>query len=482
MEPLTELGVGVVYSPSLEPLIEGGGDLIQVLEIEPQPYWVKQSGQPPSYYLDERAFDRILHWPQKKIVHGVGIPVGGSLGLDEGQIAPFMESVSRLNPEWVSEHLSFLRADSPQGPYHTGFLLPPLQSLETVTMAVRNIRQFKSKLLVPFAFENAPNYLRPIPQELPDGEFLARIAEDADCGILLDMHNLWCNEINGRQPVGDVLASLPLDRVWEVHLAGGDDYRGYWLDAHSGLIPEKLIEVCFEWFPKLPNLKAIIFEIIPDYIAAKSIETDALLGQLNVLQTLWKCRGQNAPDDPTPRVNLGSDIGHGNLPMPRDWEHALGSLVNKRSPRNDLQVWLSDDPGIGVLQHLVTSVRSGMFVDLLTLSYRLMVLHLGEAPVREIMEAYWNQTLPEPFAAEETERFAGFIRDREIPVPHLNEVLAYEVASLELLKTGKETVVNFSCHPAALLEALRTGKLPDQLPLGRYEAVVQYELGIDKAV
>ncbi len=470
MAPLSSLGVGIVYSPSLESLIEGGGDLINVLEIEPQPYWVKQAGHTPAYHLDERAFERILQFPQKKIVHGVGIPVGGSLGLDDDQMTPFLESVSRLNPEWISEHLAFLRADSNQGPYHTGFLLPPLQSAETVRMAVQNIHTFKANISVPFAFENAPNYLHSMQGELSDGEFLAGISEEADCGILLDMHNLWCNERNGRQSVHDVLASLSLDRVWEIHLAGGDDYKGYWLDAHSGLVPEKLIELCFEWIPRLPNLKAIIFEIIPDYIKAKSLGIKALIKQLEVLHELWKCRGRYPINE---RAHPQPTREQVNLPMPTDWEQALGSLVNKRPPSNDLQVRLSHDLGIEVLQQLVMSVRSGMFVDLLTLSYRLMVLHLGETYVWKIMEAYWNQNFPDPFAAEEARRFAEFIRDRGLSVPHLNEVLAYEVASLESLKTGKETVVAFSCHPVTLLEALSAGKLPDQLSLGLYEVVVQ---------
>jgi uncharacterized protein len=47
------------------------------------------------------------------------------------------------------------------------------------------------------------------------------------------LHNLWCNQLNGRQQVLDVLAELPLDRVWEVHLAGGKEMDGLWLDAHS---------------------------------------------------------------------------------------------------------------------------------------------------------------------------------------------------------------------------------------------------------
>src|SRR3546814_5125539 len=91
---------------------------------------------------------------------------------------------------------------------NTGFLLPPLQSRETIETSVRNIRQLQAAIGRPLAFEIAANYLKPLPGEMTDGEFIAEIAERADCGILLDMHNLWCNQLNGRQPVDDVLATL----------------------------------------------------------------------------------------------------------------------------------------------------------------------------------------------------------------------------------------------------------------------------------
>jgi uncharacterized protein len=68
---------------------------------------------------------------------------------------------------------------------------------------------------------------------MPDGVFVGAVAESADCGILLDLHNVFANGVNGRQPVEDFLAQLPLDRVWEIHLAGGFDMEGLWLDAHS---------------------------------------------------------------------------------------------------------------------------------------------------------------------------------------------------------------------------------------------------------
>src|SRR3546814_3192135 len=105
------------------------------------------------------------------------------------------------------------------------------------------------------------------------------------------MHKLWCNQLNGRQPVDDVLATLPLERVWEIHLAGGDAVDGYWLDAHSGLVPDPLMELCRTWFPRLPNLKAVIFEIIPDYLASKDMGLDVLLAQLEAIRVLWNVRG-----------------------------------------------------------------------------------------------------------------------------------------------------------------------------------------------
>jgi len=62
---------------------------------------------------------------------------------------------------------------------------------------------------VPIAIETAVNYLRPRADELGDGEFVAAVAERADCGILLDLHNIYCNALNGRQSVDPVRVGAP---------------------------------------------------------------------------------------------------------------------------------------------------------------------------------------------------------------------------------------------------------------------------------
>lgn len=482
MDPASRPAVGIVYFPALEPLLDAGRDLIDTLEVEPQQYWIRHGG---GYRLDDAAFERIGGFPQRKLVHGVGLPVGGSVGLDAAQVEPFLESVQRLDPPWVSEHLAFLRARSGSEVFNTGFLLPPLQSPESVATAAAGLRRLQALVGRPLAFENPTNYLRPLPGELPDGDFLARVCLQSGCGMLLDLHNLWCNERNGRQSMRDALAQLPLDRVWEVHLAGGDSRDGYWLDAHSGLVPAPLMAFCEELFPRLPALRGVTFEIMPEYLRAKSIGMDALLRQLDAIRALAHGSARlRRPrvHDPAPIAARVAEPGPASpqpsqlrppLPPQAEWESALALAVNRRPPRDPLQQVLAADPGVAVLQQLVANVRAGMLVDLLTLSYRLLVLHLGDAATHALMERYWAAHLPEPFAGREAQRFAAFLRGESLPVPHLDDVLAYELASIEAVAEGRDVQVDLGCDPVALVAALQAGRHPGALPEGRYALTVE---------
>ena len=91
---------------------------------------------------------------------------------------------------------------------------------------------------------------------MPDGEFFAAVAEEAECGILLDLHNLYCNEKNGRSRLRDVLGAMPMDRVWEVHLAGGQEQGRFYLDGH----PIDAGDV----FETVGSLGVEVAEILPD--------------------------------------------------------------------------------------------------------------------------------------------------------------------------------------------------------------------------
>lgn len=481
------LGVGMVYFPALEGLFKQCNALLDVIEVEPQTLWFRGYGN-ESHRLDERAFDQLAHLPQRKLVHGVGLPLASSIKFDPQQIPPWQQSIARLNPLWVSEHLAFMRvpSDTPESTsQHSGFLLPPLQCQETVDIAVARISELRRLSGVPVAFEISPNYLRPQRGEMLDGDFFARVAASADCGIVLDLHNLWCNERNGRQRMQEVIESLPLNRVWEIHLAGGDNHQGYWLDAHSDLVPPLLIELCEQLLPKLPNLGAMVFEIMPDYVQAKELSLDQLVGQIEIMKSLWSLRptpsflhAQSSLNPTT--ITLMPTIGVKPVADLKvvQWERSLGALVNGR----DLSISgvhyasLSKDPAVSVYKSLIESFRSGTLAEGLTLSYRLLVLTLGEKATLSLMEEFWASCWPEPFAFDEMLGFVTFLRQRiseeQLAVAFLDNVLNYEIANAQAQQTGKDLFVTFDCEPIALLEALSQGKLPAMNTHGQFEVRV----------
>ena len=403
-------------------------------------------------------------------MHGVGFPIGGSRPPDPEHLAPFVGTASVLRSPWVSEHLSFNRACRDATEFNTGVLLPPVQTEAAVAQAVANIRRLQDALPVPFAFETGVSYLRPQPGEMSDGEFFGMIAEEADCGILLDLHNLWANERNGRQRLLDVVAELPLERVVEVHLAGGEAFGDYWMDAHSGPTPEELDALAAEVIPRLPCLKALIFEMLPDYIAARGFVVGDFLEQLELMHRLWEQRGRGHRVAPsrTRRRPVASDG-----PSPRAWEDALGGLVGGGAPTDPLSVLLAHDPGVDVLRNLVATMRGGMAVTALTLTCRLLMLRLGSSGFAALLDGFWKTVPPEPFASDEAAHLGAYLRAHAPATPHLLEVLSFELAAQRMLIEGAAAPVSFTCDPMPLLTALGQGRLPETTSPGRFELVLE---------
>lgn len=469
---LPELGVGVVYAPALEPLLEVGQDLIDVIEIEPQPFWFKSRLPGSPYRLDQEAFKRFLDYPQRKLVHGVGFPIGGTTPLGTDYLPAFVQSIERVSAPWASEHLSFNRVNDGNSDFNAGFLLPSLQTKESVAVAAANIRQLCDHLPVPFAFETGVNYLQPFPGEMPDGSFFAEVAEAANCGILLDLHNLWTNQQNGRQSVLDALAMMPLERVWEVHLAGGQAFQGYWLDAHSDLVPLPVMELAAQIIPYLPNLKALIFEIMNDYILASKLRTDDFIEQIQQIRQLWDRRSRRIHSIDCLQSEAISLSSPDNLPSPTAWEVALGRLVIGRSSEGTLSIQLGSDPGVEVLRQLVSNVRASTTVDAMKLTCRLLMLHLGESGFYQLLEDFWQSTPPEPFATEESRNFAAYLKTKTLSIPHLEEVSAFELALQQVFIEACPRIVHFSCDPIPLLSALGEGRLLNYPVLGEFELVI----------
>ena len=448
--------MGITFSSAIEPVLEHHPDLIDVVEIEPQTTWLDTGAANDRYRELEDVASYIRNLPHQKLVHSIGLPVGGTSSHDPNQIALLRKTIQELESPWASEHLSFNRTEG----FHTGFLLPPRQTDEGVTVAVDSVRRLQTELGVPLAIETGVNYLASRPDEMDDGEFVAAVAERANSGILLDLHNIYTNALNGRQPVNDFISQLPLERVWEVHLAGGFRMDGYWLDAHSGAIPASLFGQAKEIVSRLPNLGAMIFEIYPSFV--ESVGVDEICRQLELLRELWSVRGRHA-DAPPPRRRAEVKPGSGaQSASPAAWESELGSLVIGRSPAHELAIELCEDSGVALLQKLAMEFRASMIVSNLRRTTRLLLLALGEEVFRMILAEYRSRVTPKLFAATEARAFAKFIQELGVSVPQLAEVLEFELAVLETLLDGRTRLVRFEFDPLPMLLALGEGRLPEE--------------------
>ncbi|MFD0574038.1 DUF692 family multinuclear iron-containing protein [Kitasatospora gansuensis] len=380
---MRRLGVGLTYVRGLERLLEECGDRLDVVEIEPQTFW--RSRPDGTVATDDEALRRLADLPGARLLHSIGNPVGGSVLPDAEHTRLLGELAEQLAVPWVSEHLAFNRVGGAEG-FRTGFMLPPRQTPAGVRRSVRSVRAMAEALPVPFAVELGTNYLRPRADELGDGAFAARVAEQADCGLLLDLHNVLANERNGRCTVDELLAELPLDRVWEVHLAGGFEHRGYWLDAHSGLPDEDLIRLAERVLPRLPALRAVLFEVTAS--AAPGLEAGAVRELTDRLRELWPVVTAAAPVPLRPPDPVAGGAA------PEEWEAALGGLAVGREPRTALERELAADPAIDLLRELILEFRAGALAGTLVHTVRLLLLTLGEAGVRELIAGYARQRTP----------------------------------------------------------------------------------------
>ena len=460
---LPELGVGLSWFAGLEPVLEANLGLVDVLEIEPQCFWRRDPNQ-NRLVVDSPSLALLRQRELPKLVHSVSSPIGGTLPPDGCELDLLHSMVSDLESPWLSEHLSFNRVAKEDGNWHAGLLLPPRQTMAGVEAAVASIRMMSARMPVPLAIETGVSYLQPREDELADGEFVARVAEAADCGILLDLHNVWTNARNGRQSFGDYIEQLPLERVWEVHVAGGYSHRGFWIDAHSGMVPDEVLELAARIVRWLPNLKAIVFELSPSYFA--KIGTSVFRPQLEALHRLWQRRNTGSragrPVRSTPQA-------YDPAPSPRKWEDTLASLAVHKPCSTPLAQELRDDPGMAVIREMVEKLRGSMIVRTLRLSSRLIMLERGSAFLEQLLAEFWRTHPPEPFALDEAEAFAAFLRERKPYVPFLSEVLEYDCAVIAVALDGEERSIPFRADPLPLLRAISAGRRPTAVTPGNFE-------------
>jgi uncharacterized protein (UPF0276 family) len=209
-------------------------------------------GGAPLYHLER------LREAYPVIPHGVSMSLGGVA--DPEHLDRLAALVERIRPPWASDHVCFTGVRG----VNTHDLLPVPFTAEVRDHMVDRIRAVQDRLQIPFAIENASTYLAFSSSDLPEWEFLAEVAERADCAILLDVNNVFVSSVNHGFDPREYLAAIPGDRVVQIHLAGHsvvkttDPPGEYCLDTHDHPIRDEVWQLYEEVIGRLGPVTTLI--------------------------------------------------------------------------------------------------------------------------------------------------------------------------------------------------------------------------------
>ena len=480
---LPESGIGLTYNFGLQSFLEEWLDHIDVLEVEPQSIWFrKNDGFPernyPHLVMNEAEFERISRYNCRKLLHGIGFPVGGSIPPGDEQIPLLQRMINAWDVPWMSEHLSFNKVIAGNRAVNTGFLLPPLQTPEGVHVAANSIRQMSAGIPIPLLIETGVNYLQPQPFEMEDGRFIASVVEEAGCGILLDLHNLLVNQKNGRQGVKEFIRQIPPESVFEIHLAGGREYQGYYLDAHAGIISRELEDIARDTIRMLPNVKAVFFEIFPTYLEA--MDNLVLCREMDRIRRLWDQRGTRTIRTDRrrerPRRGGGETADGIEPPSVREWENAVAALIMKKDSDSSVYHRLKEDKGAGIMQDLLYSFRASMVVRSIPLCFRYLLISFGKEYFESLLKDDFSICYPEPFASVEALNFLDYLAGRQIALKALPDLIRYESAVIRTAIDNTTRLLPFSIEPLTFLRALSEKRLPEAFIDGEFELVIEGDM------
>ena len=214
-----------------------------------------------------------------------------------------LEESESLSPEWVSCAREQARAAGAAwlcgdaGLWHLGprdrghgVLMPPILTRASAQAMAANVRSLRERSGFEVLPENPPAHL--YLGDLHILEYFAHVAEDADCGLLLDVAHLAIYQhVCGRE-WRDGLDDFPLERVVEIHLAGGRyfEHEGRsFIDDDHGAEPLAQTWQILEWvLPRAPELRALVYE------GERNREADALACLRRIARLLAE-RGVQSP-------------------------------------------------------------------------------------------------------------------------------------------------------------------------------------------
>jgi uncharacterized protein len=221
------------------------------------------------------------------VMHGVSLSIGSTDGLNFEYLGRLKRLADVIRPKWISDHLCWTGVLG----LNSHDLLPlPLteEALKHVTERVRIVQDFLGR---PLVLENPSSYVTFASSTMSEWEFLTRLSEDADCGLLLDVNNVYVSSVNHDFDPREYIRGVPHRRVVQCHLAGHTNRGTHLIDTHDSQVIDPVWELyrqahqltggmstLLEWDASIPPFPVVHAEVLKArrYMSGDGLAVDRL--------------------------------------------------------------------------------------------------------------------------------------------------------------------------------------------------------------
>ena len=201
-----------------------------ILETRPEIDWFEAitedylvAGGRPLYYLNR------IRELYPVVMHGVSLSIGSCDPINVDYLKKVKALAASVQPAWISDHLCWTGVNG----LNVHDLLPLPYTEEALTHVVKRVKQVQDFLGRQILLENVSSYIEYHASMMKEWEFLAAVAEQADCFILLDINNIYVSSVNHQFDPLDYLHAIPVERVRQFHLAGHKNCGDHIIDTHD---------------------------------------------------------------------------------------------------------------------------------------------------------------------------------------------------------------------------------------------------------
>lgn len=284
-----KLGVGILYNASLPEYLDKHLEKVDYIEIIPDMFWSDEGRDTQPRFQPLPKWMHQLDWIAERlplVAHNIGISIGTMDYFDEEYIYFMREMNARYGFRWHSDHLSFLKLPT-KGPHdhNAGIAVPVPYDEDYLQMIGKKVDFIRQEIPIPFLLENNVYFVEYPEQDYTETAFVNKLVKEHHCNVLLDIHNLYANSVNQQIKAKTYIDELDMAEVVEMHIAGGNEMNGFYMDSHAGPCPDEVWELLDYAVSKAPNLRGITFEFHESYFPL--LQFDGLNRQMELAKSIW---------------------------------------------------------------------------------------------------------------------------------------------------------------------------------------------------